>query len=213
MRIQHIRKTTAELLNFLLGLCRRHRLGIAISLPLVTTALMTGCGRNQREVGEGLALARLLRRLAPEANDLVRQEKEVANQLRINLDQSGGGDFARFSRNLTASVDALTAIETRLAELRRQVHDGNFQTPLVLVVQHDAETEFQNQIDQIEGFVTLARNIELRASLGRTQGFPEVDALIHQLVLFLTQPHEDALGSQVQTLKNEYRFTDTQIGT
>ncbi len=182
-------------------------------MPLATALLLAGCGRQEREVAEGLALARLLRRLSPEANDLVRREREVANQLRINLDQLGSSDFAKFSNNLKASVDELTTIDSRMTELRQQVHDANFGTPLVLVVQHDAEAEFENQIDQIEGFVTLARNIELRASLGRTQGFPEVATLIHQLVLFLTQPREDALGSQVQTLKNEYRLTDNQIGT
>jgi hypothetical protein len=175
--------------------------------------LVAGCGRQEREVAEGLALARLLRRLAPEGDDLSRRERVIANQLRINLDQSGDGDFARFSSNLSTSTEDLTTISSRITELRRQVHDANFGTPLVLVVQHDAEAEFQNQITQIEGFVTLARNIELRAKLGRTQGFPEVDTLIHQLVLFLTQPHEDALSSQVQTLKNEYRLTDNQIGT
>jgi hypothetical protein len=202
----------AEPLSSLPGLRRFHRLRVAITLPLVATVLMAGCRRNEHELAEGLSLARLLRRLAPEANDLVRQEREVANQLRINLDQSGD-NFARFSNNLSTSVDALTTIDTRLAELRQQVHDGNFETPLVLVVQHDAEAEFQNQINQIDGFVTLGRNIELRASLGRTSGFPEVDTLIHQLVLFLSQPHDEALGSQVQTLKNEYRLTDNQIGT
>src|SRR5271166_3936655 len=128
----------AEPLKFLPDLRRFHRVRVAITVPLFATVLMAGCGRNDREVAEGLALARLLRRLSPEANDLVRQEREVANQLRINLDQSGGGDFARFSKNLSASVDALTTIDTRLAELRQQVHDGNFETPLVLVVQHDA---------------------------------------------------------------------------
>jgi hypothetical protein len=202
-----------EPLNFLPGLRRYHRLRVAITLPLLATVLMAGCRRNDQEVAEGLALARLLRRLAPEANDQVRQEREVANQLRINLDQSGGGDFARFSQNLKISVEALTTINTRLTELQQHVHEGNFQTPLVLVVQRDAEAEFQNQINQIGAFVTLARNIELRAALGRTKDFPEVDTLIHQLVLFLTQPREDALGSQVQTLKNEYRLTDNQIGT
>lgn len=203
----------AEPQGLLPGLCRFRRLRVAMTLPLVTTLLLAGCGRRENEVAEGLALARLLRRLAPEANDLVRQEREVANQLRINLDQSGSGDFAVFSGNLRTSVEALTTISTRMTELRQHVHDGNFATPLVLVVQHDAETEFENQITQIEGFVTLARNIELRATLGRTKGFPEVDTLIHQLVLFLSQPREDALGSQVQTLKSEYRLTDNQIGT
>jgi hypothetical protein len=203
----------AKRLDILPGLRRFGRLRAAMSLPLIAMLLVAGCGRKDREVAEGLALSRLLRRLAPEADDLVRREREIANQLRINLDQSGGDDFARFSNNLRASVDDLTAIRTRLAELRKQVHDGNFEAPLVLVVQHDAEAEFQNQINQIDGFVTLAKNIELRAALGRTKGFPEVDTLIHQLVLFLSQPHEDALSSQVQTLKNEYRFTDNQIGT
>jgi hypothetical protein len=181
-------------------------------LPLLMAVLMAGCGRQQPEFAEGLALARLLRRLAPEADDLTRREREVANQLRINLDQSGGGDFTRFSSNLSASTADLTTISSRVTELKRQVHDANFGTPLVLVVRQDAETEFQNQINQIDGFVTLARNIELRAKLGRTQGFPEVDALIHQLMLFLNQPLEEALDSQIQTLKNEYLLTDNQIG-
>ncbi|HEX4138424.1 MAG TPA: hypothetical protein VHY84_27690 [Bryobacteraceae bacterium] len=203
----------AEPLDFFAGLSRFRRLRVATTLPLIATLLVAGCGRQDREVAEGLSLARLLRRLAPEADDLVGREREIANQLRINLDQSGGDDFARFSNDLSMSVSDLTAITTRLAELRQQVHDGNFEAPLVLVVQRDAVAEFQNQINQIDGFVTLAKNIELRASLGRTKGFPEVDTLIHQLVLFLSQPHEDALSSQVQTLKNEYRFTDNQIGT
>ena len=158
-------------------------------------------------------MARLLRRLTPEADDLARRERVVANQLRINLDQSGGGNFATFSSNLNTSTETLVTISSRLTELRQQVHNADFQTPLVLVVQRDAEAEFTNQIDQIEGFVTLARNIELRAKLGRTQDFPEVNTLIHQLVLFLTQPREEALDSPVQTLKNEYRLTDNQIGT
>ena len=181
-------------------------------LPLLMAVLMAGCGRQQPELAEGLALARLLRRLAPEADDLTRREREVANQLRINLDQSGGGDFTRFSSNLTASTADLITISSRVTELKRQVHDANFRTPLVLVVRQDAETEFQNQINQIDGFVTLARNIELRAKLGRTQGFPEVDALIHQLMLFLNQPQEEALDSQIQTLKSEYLLSDNQIG-
>ena len=203
----------AEPLAFFAGLSRFRRLRVATTLPVIATLLVAGCGRQEREVAEGLSLARLLRRLAPEADDLVGREREIANQLRINLDQSGGDDFARFSSNLSMSVADLTAIKTRLTELRQQVHDGNFEAPLVLVVQRDAVAEFQNQINQIDGFVTLAKNIELRASLGRTKGFPEVDTLIHQLVLFLSQPHEDALSSQVQTLKNKYRFTDNQIGT
>ncbi len=99
-------------------------------------------------MAEGLAMARLLRRLAPEADDLVRREREVANQLRINLDQSGGGDFARFSSDMDKSTAELKTISSRLTELERQVHDGNFETPLVLVVQRDADAEFRNQIGQ-----------------------------------------------------------------
>jgi hypothetical protein len=186
---------------------------MATCLALIMALLVAGCGRQQREVAEGLALARLLRRLAPEADDLIRRERVVANQLRINLDQSGGGDFAIFSSNLSTSAGDLSTISSRITELQRQLHDASFGTPLVLVVQHDAEAEFQNHITQIDGFVTLARNIELRAQLGRKEGFPEVATLIHQLVLFLTQPREEALGSQIQTLKNEYLLTDNQIGT
>jgi hypothetical protein len=182
-------------------------------LPLLVALLAAGCGRRDQELAEGLALARLLRRIAPEADDLVRRERVVANELRINLDQSGGGDFARFSSNLSSSTNDLMTIGSRLTELMRQVHDASFGTPLVLVVQRDAEAEFQNQINQIDGFVNLAHNIELRAKLGRTQGFPEVETLIHQLMLFLSQPREEALSGQVQTLKNEYRLTDNQIGT
>ncbi len=173
---------------------------------------MAGCGRQEHEVAEGLALARLLRRLGPEADDLIRRERGVANQLRINLDQLGGSDFPTFAANLATSTEELTTISSRLIELQAQVQNGNFGTPLVLVVQRDAVAEFQNQISQIDTFLNLAHNIQLRAKLGRTQGFPEIETLMHQLVLFLSQPQEGALSSQIQTLKNEYRFTDNEIG-
>jgi hypothetical protein len=187
------------------------RIGTALVLVLITSLI--GCSRRQKEIAEGLSLARLLRRLAPEATDLMRQEQASANELRINLEESGNNDFSAFRESLRKSVETLSAVRDRRLELQRQVHQGNFDTPLVIVVQRDAEQEFQNQVTRTQTWIQLAQNVRLRADLGRMKTFPEVQVLTHQLLLFLSEAQDEPLSDQIQTLKNEYRFTDNEIGT
>ena len=187
------------------------RIGTALVLVLIT--LLTGCRRREKEVAEALALARLLRRLTPEATDLLHQEQASANELRINLDESGANDFSSFRESLNKSVATLISVRDRRLELQRLVHQGNYDTPLVIVVQRDAVQEFENQITRTQTWIQLAQNVRLRADLGRMKGFPEVQVLTHQLLLFLGEAQDEPLSDQIQTLKNEYRFTDSQIGT
>jgi hypothetical protein len=184
----------------------------SLALVLASIVFLSGCTRKKDEIAEGLAMARLLRRLQPEASDLLHQEQATANELRINLEESGGSDFSAFRDSLSKSVATMISLRDRRLELQRQVRQGNFDTPLVIVVQRDATTEFQNQITRTQTWIQLAQNVRLRADLGRMKGFPEVQTLTHQLLLFLSEAPDEPLSDQIQTLKNEYRFTDNEIG-
>ena len=195
------------------GFRRETTCRVGTALVLVLIAALTGCRTREREAAEALALARLMKRIAPEATDLLHQEQATANELRINLEESGSNDFSAFRESLSKSVETLISVRDRRMELQRQVRQGNFETPLVLVVQRDAITEFQNQITRTQTWIQLAQNVRLRADLGRMKGFPEVQVLTHQLLLFLSEAQDEPLSDQIQTLKNEYRFTDSEIGS
>ena len=180
-------------------------------LLIGSLVLAVGCGPSGVERREARDFAKLLRQISPEAHDLSTRETTAANELKIILEESGTLDFDGFRAKFEKSISELNLVRDRRRELLAKVSQGQWETPLVSGVQRVAIVTFQDGLVRIEGWIQMARNIRVRAELGREKEFPEVKLLLSQLATFVGEAQETPLSVQIQTLRSEYRFTESEI--
>ena len=202
---------------------------------------LTKCGPRKGEVAEAKRLASELKALAPAAFNLIHEEHELANQLKIMLDESaklepkqdpklGATEMKPVNdtegrpaptilivsttilkARLTTYVNRLIAIRNERRQIRETVRQGAWESPMVFVVQHDAVRQLTAEIARSELWLELAENVRLRTELGRMGDFPELPKLLHELDSYLGVPLENPLGAQVRDLMEEYRFGETEL--
>jgi hypothetical protein len=189
-----------------------------LALPLGLVVLLTGCinvvpfpTRGEKE--EGMALARILKRLGPDAKTLMQQEHDCANELKIDLDETGDGvTGASGSQKFSSYIDRLIAIRDKRQQIQETVRQGVWQSPMVHVVQHDAIVMLGDEISRTQTWIQFTQNLRLRAELGRHKDYPELPLLTQQLDAFLTQTLEEPLYTQMRALQEEYRFGEGELG-
>lgn len=193
-----------------------HRIGVALAAASIV--FLSGCINvvplrlPSNEKSEAIALARILRRLAPQAQELLRQENNLANELKVTLDESGGMEPNQFRQRFNSYVDRLVAIRDQREQIQETIRQSAWQSPMVQVVQHDAILMLQDEITRSETWIRLTQNVRLRTELGRQKDFPELTQLSHQLAGFLAQTGEDPLNTQIRSLQEEYRFGLGELG-
>jgi hypothetical protein len=196
---------------------QRNRLPVAAALTLVALIILTGCINivpfpRRGEKREAIALAKVLIRLAPDAKALLLDEHKWANELKIEMDESGDRVGAAGSREkFTAYIDRLIGIRNKRQQIRDTVGQGVYESPMVFVVQHDAIVVLNDELARTQTWLQFAQNLRLRADMGRNKAFPELPILTAQLDGFLNQTSEDPLYTQVRALQEEYRFGEGEI--
>jgi len=151
-------------------------------------------------------------KLAPDAKTLQIEEHNCANGLRIDMEEaqdqvSNGSGREKF----TAYLDRLIALRDKRQQIRDAVAQGSYDSPMVFVIQHDAVIVLNDDIARTQAWIELAQNLLLRADMHRNGSFPELQVLSTKLALFLNQPAEDPLYSQVRDLQEEYRFGEGEV--
>ena len=181
-------------------------------LPAVCLVL-TGCinvvpmiHTGPREVTEAKALAKTLRRLAPEAKELVLKEHDVANAIKVTLDVTALADPVVFRSKLRLYRQNLIEIRSRRSQVREAIAREVWQSPLVFAVQQDALRTVDDALLRGETWIQSAQNLQLRADLGQRKSFPELLVLGKELDKFLSGVAEEPLVEQIRTLQDEYRF-------
>lgn len=185
---------------------------VVIFPPLFTT--------NSTDIVEARRLMALLNANTREAKDLLLQERTIANQLKVTLDelappeqqQAEGqpakaltGDPKQFRSRLKLYLQEMIAVKAGRENLLRKIEGFKSSSDLVFGVQQDAITYLQHELERTEGWISAARNVELRAELGRERQFPELPVLSKRLDNFLTEPFRDPLAEQVLDLIQEFR--------
>ena len=179
---------------------------------------LTGCinilppVRMGAEMNEAKELAKLMRSLMPEAKELVLEERNIANELKITLDQLGQMPPEVFRQKFHSYVDRLVALRNKRQQIKATVGQGSWQSPMVFAVQHNGLVILQDQIVRTERWIQFARNVQLRADLGQQKDYPDLPALSHALDGFLAQTVEAPLLEEVHTLQAEFRFGEAEIG-
>jgi hypothetical protein len=159
-----------------------------------------------RESTEAKALAKTLRRLAPEAKELVLKERDVANAIRITLDVTALADPVTFRTKLRTYRQNLIEIRSRRTQMRAAIAQEVWQSPLVFAIQQDALRTLNDALLRGETWIQSAQNLQLRADLGQRKSFPELLVLGKELDKFLAGVSEEPLVEQIRTLQDEYRF-------
>lgn len=193
---------------------RDRRRILLLVLPLLVVCL-SSCGQSRWEVNEALRLSSTLKRLAPEATDLLAQEHKTANDLKITLDESGGGSVKsgtpEFRQRVNADLDSLSEIRARRLDIQQTVGQGIWRSPMVQAVQHDAVAMLQDEITQDDDWILYVRNLQRRAELGRQDVGPEYNVLIRELGAFVLQVDEPPLSVQLRNLIEEFRFSESEV--
>ena len=193
------------------------RLPIPFALTFAMLLMLTGCINiipvpRQGEKREAMLLAKVLSKLAPEAKTLQIEEHNCANGLRIDMeeaqDQVGTGSGRE---KFTAYVDRLIALRDKRQQIRDTVSQGAYESPMVFVIQHDAVVVMNDEIGRTQTWIELAQNLLLRADMHHSGSFTELQVLSSKLALFLNQPLENPLYSQVRDLQEEYRFGEGEV--
>jgi hypothetical protein len=149
---------------------------------------------------------RVLTRLSPEAKELVLLERNVANQLKITLEEVSVGDPVTFRAKLREFHSRLVEIRDRRVQIRATIAQGTPTSPLVFAVQLDAMRALKDDINQTERWLQSATNVQMRADLGQTKVFPELLVLGKQIDAFLAATAEEPLADQIQALREEFRI-------
>lgn len=185
---------------------------LALFLTAALALASSACTiRISNEVAEGLALGKMLHGLSAEAEELQHRENLAVNELRTILDQVGTGKFEEFRARFDASVDLLGGIRDRRRHIQSRIRQASWTTPLVRAVQADAVSMLQEEVGRNDAWIQMARNVRVRADLGRQDNFPEIPLLMRQLELFLGEIKDDPLRAQLLTLQSEYGFSDVDL--
>jgi hypothetical protein len=191
---------------------RNHRTALAAGLLAMVCVLLNGCinvvplPRTTSEVTDAKKLAKILKRLAPEAKEVLLQERDVANQIKITLEETAQAEPVAFREKLRGYQSEMISVRNRRHDLVTAIGQGLYQSPLVYAVQQDAMRMLRDEITRTEVWIQSSHNVQLRADLGQTKEFPELGSLNKQLAGFLAQVVNDPLLDQVRYLVQEYRF-------
>ena len=193
---------------------------------------LAGCGSEYDEVGEAKRFASELKALVPAASKLIADEHDIANELKIILNESGVGSPPTsraktegtqiepeilekkpetIQAKLSSFVDRLIALRNARQQLLANVRQGVWQAAMVFAVQMDAVGQLNYEIERTEAWLELAQNVRLRTDLGRKGDFPELPKLNHELDSYLQNSRETPLFSQILSLIDEYRFGYSEV--
>jgi hypothetical protein len=165
---------------------------------------------SQRE--EAKALARQLRELNSATRKLTIGELKLAQEMRVVLDELAKLPPADFQRRFQAFASELVSTRKQREELLATFVGRQWQTPMVLAVQQGAMQQLKIELARTQRWIELTEGVRLRVELGRTEGFPELSLLSHQLDIFLQGKTDlDPFQARIQALQDAFRLRESDL--
>lgn len=184
---------------------------------LMAAFLLSGCIHfapmpygSQRE--EAKTLARQLRELNSATRKLTIDELKLAQEMRVVLDELAKLPPADFQRRFQAFASELVSTRKQREELLATFVGRQWQTPMVLAVQQGAMQQLKIELARTQRWIELTEGVRLRVELGRTEGFPELSLLSHQLDIFLQGKTDlDPFQARIQALQDAFRLRESDL--
>jgi hypothetical protein len=184
---------------------------------LLICLLLSGCIHlapmpygSQRE--EAKALARQLRELNTVARKITLRELQLTQELRVVLDELGKLPADEFHRRFKAFADELVNIQKQRVDLLATFNGRQWQTPMVMAVQQGAIQQLKTDLARNQRWGELTEGVRLRVELGRTEGFPELNLLSHQLDIFLQGKADlDPFQDRIEALQDAFLLKESDL--
>lgn len=185
---------------------------ISCCLLISVSLLASGCIHlapkpygAQRE--EAKLLAKQLRQLSAAARQVNVTEHQLARELRVVLDELGKLAEGDFQRRFSAFSNELISIQTQRQDLIVKLDGRNWESAMVQVMQQGAVQQLKVDLARTQRWIERAEGVRLRVELGRTEGFPELSMLSHQLDIFLEGRVDlDPFHGRIQALQDAFRL-------
>ena len=185
---------------------------ISCCLIISVSLLASGCIHlapkpygAQRE--EAKLLAKQLRQLSAAARQVNVMEHQLARELRVVLDELGKLAEGDFQRRFSAFSNELISIQTQRRDLIVKLDGRNWESAMVQVMQQGAVQQLKVDLARTQRWIERAEGVRLRVELGRTEGFPELSMLSHQLDIFLEGRVDlDPFQGRIQALQDAFRL-------
>lgn len=185
---------------------------ISCCLLISVSLLASGCIHlapkpygAQRE--EAKLLAKQLRQLSAAARQVNVMEHQLARELRVVLDELGKLAEGDFQRRFSAFSNELISIQTQRRDLIVKLDGRNWESAMVQVMQQGAVQQLKVDLARTQRWIERAEGVRLRVELGRTEGFPELSMLSHQLDIFLEGRVDlDPFQGRIQALQDAFRL-------
>ena len=159
----------------------------------------------QRE--EAKLLAKQLGQLSPAARQVNVMEYQLARELRIVLDELGKLPESDFERRFSYFSSGLISIQKQRRDLIVKLDGRNWESAMVQVMQQGAVQQLKVDLARTQRWIERAEGVRLRVELGRTEGFPELSTLSHQLDIFLEGRADlDPFQGRIQALQDAFRL-------
>lgn len=192
------------------GSCWTYR--VSCCLLISVSLLASGCIHlapkpygTQRE--EAKLLAKQLRQLNSTARQAILMEHQLARELRVVLDELGKLAKNDFEGRFSAFSSGLISIQTQRRDLLVQFDGRNWESAMVQVMQQGVVQQLKVDMTRTQRWIELAEGVRLRVELGRTEGFPELSMLSHQLDIFLEGRADlDPFQGRIQALQDAFRL-------
>jgi hypothetical protein len=166
----------------------------------------------QGEQKEAMELAKQLKNLMPEADELLHDEQLTANDLRVMTDEIGSRDFKEYRDKFDSAIEALITIKNRRAQIEERIRQGVWRGELANLVRNSAVDELEESQFQTISWIQLAHNFRERTQYGRTKDFPEMAELNRSLDMFLEELPDQPLAFEFGALRSEYGFRESDLG-
>ena len=195
----------------------RLTVGIPIRLLLAASAgLLTGCVHvvpvpHLEDSRDSKALAKVLVQFSPQARELLEKERDVANELKVTLDESEHVAKEDFRRRFESYADSFIAIRNQRRKILLTILQITYTSPMVLAFQKKTVQLVNDEVKRTDSWVRSAQNVKLRSELGRQTDFPEYAALNQQLQGFLSLTQEDSISMQLWAVVEEFRLSENDL--
>lgn len=186
-------------------------------LLITVSVLASGCIHlaprpygAQRE--EAKLLAKQLRQLNSAARQVVMLEHQLARELRVVLDELGKLPESDFQRRFNDFSTGLISIQTQRRDLLVKFDGRNWESAMVQVMQQGVVQQLKVDLARTQRWIELTEGVRLRVELGRTEGFPELNMLSHQLDIFLAGRADlDPFQGRIQALQDAFRLKNQDM--
>ncbi len=187
------------------------RMLLAASGVLLTGCLHIAPVPHLEDQRDSKAMAKLMLQFSGQARGLLEKERDVANELKITLDEADNVPPENFRHRFESYADGFISIRDQRRKILVTILTTNYTSPMVLAFQKKTVQLIGDEVKRTDSWVRATQNVKLRSELGRKTVFPEYAALNQQLQGFLALTQENAISTQLNALIEEFRISEDDL--